>query len=94
MGRAPSEGGPQARGLRTSFLTASGVVRACNPNGVHPPGCRLRCPDIRCAVHAYAGVDKIHDLGPLSDYEKAGLKAMMPELLASIEKGVQFVKGA
>ncbi|KAG2452798.1 hypothetical protein HYH02_003027 [Chlamydomonas schloesseri] len=38
------------------------------------------------------GVDKIHDLGPLSDYEKAGLKAMMPELLASIEKGVQFVK--
>ncbi|GIL84669.1 hypothetical protein Vretimale_14527 [Volvox reticuliferus] len=38
------------------------------------------------------GVDKVFDLGTLSDYEKEGLKAMMPELLASIEKGVQFVK--
>ncbi|GLI59145.1 hypothetical protein VaNZ11_000972 [Volvox africanus] len=38
------------------------------------------------------GVDKVFDLGTLSDYEKEGLKAMMPELLASIEKGVQFIK--
>jgi malate dehydrogenase len=40
------------------------------------------------------GVDKVFDVGTLSDYEKDGLKAMMPELLASIEKGLQFVKGA
>ena len=36
--------------------------------------------------HAPAGVDKVHDLGVMSDYEKECLKAMMPELLSSIEK--------
>jgi malate dehydrogenase len=41
-----------------------------------------------------AGVEKVHDLGPLSDYEKEALKAMMPELHSSIQKGVEFVKGA
>lgn len=39
-----------------------------------------------------SGVDKVWDLGILNDYEKEGLKAMMPELLASIEKGIEFVK--
>ena len=39
-----------------------------------------------------AGVEQIYGLGELSDYEKAGLKAMMPELRASIEKGIQFAK--
>ena len=34
-----------------------------------------------------AGVEQIYGLGELNDYEKAGLKAMMPELRASIEKG-------
>ncbi|KAG1667423.1 hypothetical protein FOA52_004840 [Chlamydomonas sp. UWO 241] len=38
------------------------------------------------------GVEKIHGLGDLSDYEKAGLKAMMPELIAQIEKGIEFAK--
>ena len=38
------------------------------------------------------GVEQIYGLGELNDYEKAGLKAMMPELRASIEKGIQFAK--
>lgn len=40
------------------------------------------------------GVEKVHELGPLSDYEKEALKAMMPELHSSIQKGVEFAKGA
>ncbi len=40
------------------------------------------------------GVEKIHDLGALSDYEKEGLKAMMGELNESIQKGIDFVKNA
>jgi malate dehydrogenase len=38
------------------------------------------------------GVSEIYGLGDLSAYEQDGLKAMMPELTASIEKGVNFVK--
>ncbi|GFH26953.1 malate dehydrogenase, mitochondrial, partial [Haematococcus lacustris] len=40
------------------------------------------------------GVEKVYDLGTLSDYEKAALKTMMPELLQSVEKGVEFVKNS
>lgn len=40
------------------------------------------------------GVEKVNGLGDLSDYEKAGLKAMLPDLISQIEKGVSFVKGA
>lgn len=36
------------------------------------------------------GVEEILGLGPLSDYEKEGLEKLKPELLASIEKGIQF----
>ena len=39
------------------------------------------------------GVEKIHGIGELSEYEKAALKSMMPELIAQIQKGVDFVKG-
>jgi hypothetical protein len=35
---------------------------------------------------APAGVETIYGLGELNDFEKAGLKEMMPELRASIEK--------
>eukprot|EP00955_Chlamydomonas_euryale_P073890 361875-Chlamydomonas_euryale.AAC.12 len=38
------------------------------------------------------GVEKINEIGALSDYEKEALKAMMPELIAQIEKGIEFVK--
>jgi malate dehydrogenase len=38
-------------------------------------------------------VDTIYPIGDLTDFEKEGLAAMMPELLASIEKGVSFAKG-
>ncbi|EEF39846.1 malate dehydrogenase, putative [Ricinus communis] len=36
------------------------------------------------------GVEEVLDLGPLSDYEKQGLESLIPELKASIEKGVKF----
>ncbi|GBG82055.1 hypothetical protein CBR_g34334 [Chara braunii] len=39
------------------------------------------------------GVEEVHPLGKLSDYEKAGLEAMKAELHDSIEKGVKFVSG-
>lgn len=38
------------------------------------------------------GVETIHPVGSLSDYEKEIMNAMKPELLASIEKGIKFVK--
>ncbi|XP_050218269.1 malate dehydrogenase, mitochondrial [Mercurialis annua] len=36
------------------------------------------------------GVEEVLGLGPLSDYEKEGLEKLKPELLSSIEKGIQF----
>jgi len=39
------------------------------------------------------GVAQIGGLGELSDFEAAGLKEAVPQLIASYEKGVQFVKG-
>ncbi|XAR66552.1 Malate dehydrogenase [Bertholletia excelsa] len=36
------------------------------------------------------GVDEVIGLGSLSDYEKQGLKSLMPELKKSIEKGIKF----
>jgi malate dehydrogenase len=38
------------------------------------------------------GVEEVYGLGELNDYEKAGLKAMMPELKSSIEKGIEFAR--
>jgi malate dehydrogenase len=38
------------------------------------------------------GVENIHGLGSMSDYEKEVYSSMSPELLASIEKGIKFVK--
>jgi malate dehydrogenase len=38
------------------------------------------------------GVETIHPVGSMSDYEKEIMTAMKPELLASIEKGIKFVK--
>ena len=44
-----------------------------------------------CAWHAArAGAEKVHDLGELSEYEQAGLKALIPELKSSIDKGIEF----
>ncbi|XP_028763681.1 malate dehydrogenase, mitochondrial [Neltuma alba] len=36
------------------------------------------------------GVEEVMGLGPLSDYEKQGLESLLPELKASIEKGIKF----
>ncbi|BFG27898.1 hypothetical protein CerSpe_141720 [Prunus speciosa] len=38
------------------------------------------------------GVEEVLGLGPLSDREKQGLKSLIPELKASIEKGIKFAK--
>jgi malate dehydrogenase len=37
-----------------------------------------------------AGVEQIYKLGDLSDYEAAGLKALIPELRDSIDKGITY----
>lgn len=36
----------------------------------------------------------MYDLGQLSDFEKEALKGMMGELHSSIQKGMDFAKGA
>ncbi|KVI02240.1 Lactate dehydrogenase/glycoside hydrolase, family 4, C-terminal [Cynara cardunculus var. scolymus] len=36
------------------------------------------------------GVEEVLGLGSLSDYEKQGLEALLPELKSSIEKGIKF----
>uniref|UniRef100_A0A7N0V560 Malate dehydrogenase n=1 Tax=Kalanchoe fedtschenkoi TaxID=63787 RepID=A0A7N0V560_KALFE len=36
------------------------------------------------------GVEEVLGLGPMSDFEKEGLEKLIPELKASIEKGVNF----
>lgn len=36
------------------------------------------------------GVEEIHGLGSLSDYEKEGLEKLKAELKSSIDKGVAF----
>lgn len=36
------------------------------------------------------GAEEVLGLGPLSDYEKHGLESLIPELKASIEKGIKF----
>ncbi|XP_076887774.1 malate dehydrogenase 1, mitochondrial-like [Bidens hawaiensis] len=36
------------------------------------------------------GVEEVLGLGPLSDFEKQGLEALLPELKSSIEKGIKF----
>jgi malate dehydrogenase len=38
------------------------------------------------------GVEKIHDLGKLDEFEQQKLKEMLPDLQSQIEKGVEFVK--
>ena len=39
------------------------------------------------------GVKKIHDVGPMSAFEQDTFNKMVPELEASIVKGVKFVRG-
>ncbi|XP_076930642.1 malate dehydrogenase, mitochondrial [Bidens hawaiensis] len=36
------------------------------------------------------GLEEVLGLGPLSDFEKQGLEALLPELKSSIEKGIKF----
>lgn len=38
------------------------------------------------------GVEKVFDLGEISDFEKAGLAALLPDLIASIEVGLDYAK--
>ncbi|WOL20454.1 malate dehydrogenase, mitochondrial [Canna indica] len=38
------------------------------------------------------GVEEVLGLGSLTDFEKAGLESLKPELKASIEKGIKFAK--
>jgi malate dehydrogenase len=38
------------------------------------------------------GVEKVHDIGNVSDYEKKLIADMMPDLLKQVEKGIKFAK--
>ena len=38
------------------------------------------------------GLKTVHGYGTLSDFEEAGLKAMVPDLVAQAQKGIDFVK--
>lgn len=40
------------------------------------------------------GVKKVHSFGTLTPFEKKGLDAMLPDLIAQIEKGTKFVQNA
>lgn len=40
-----------------------------------------------------SGAEEVYPLGDLNDYEKEGLKAAIPELRSSIQKGIDFVHG-
>jgi malate dehydrogenase len=51
------------------------------------PGCAFFASRVQLGPE---GVAKVNGLGPLNDFEKAALDAMLPELKAQIEKGVQF----
>lgn len=62
--------------------TSAMVVVACAELSCVQPGCVL----------SPAGVETIHPVGSMSDYEKEIMTSMKPELLSSIEKGVNFVK--
>lgn len=62
--------------------------------------CSLLCLQVVPGVPFFAsriqlgpeGVAKINGLGPLTDFEKHGLDAMIPELKAQIDKGLAFAK--
>lgn len=62
--------------------------------------CSLLCLQVVPGVPFFAsrvqlgpeGVAKINGLGPLTDFEKQGLDAMLPELKTQIEKGLAFAK--
>ena len=53
------------------------------------PGCSFFASRVRLGR---AGVEKVLGLGKLSDSEAAGLKALTPELSASIRKGSDFAR--
>lgn len=63
------------------------VVCGCVVSGLFG----VYCPRISLQKE---GVKKIHDIGPLSAFEKEALDKMVPELEASIQKGVKFVRAA
>ena len=55
------------------------------------PGCSFFASRVRLGR---AGVEKVLGLGKLSDAEAAGLKALTPELSASIRKGFDFARAS
>lgn len=52
----------------------------------------VSCIPTWMCVLSPAGVETIHPVGSMSDYEKEIMTSMKPELLSSIQKGVEFVK--
>ena len=50
-------------------------------------------PLVHRAPSQTEGVKKIHEAGTMSAYEKETFTKMVPELDASIQKGIKFVRG-
>ena len=80
----------------SAAVCALSVIRAHN-NSTAILQCVLRHPTPPNPYPARfglqpAGVGAIHPVGPVSDFEKAGLEKLTAELKGSIEKGVAFAK--
>ncbi len=82
-------GAAGAAGSARRWLAAAAALRA------HPT---VGPRQARAPAHPHAprtpraGVEKVYPIGEMNDYEKEAFKAMMPELAASIEKGIKFAK--
>jgi len=66
-----------------------GVVECCYVESNVVPGVSFFSSRVELGAN---GVEKIHGLGQLDDFEKKKLEEALPELKASIEKGVQYVR--
>jgi len=66
-----------------------GVVECSYVESNLVPGVAFFSSRIELGVN---GVEKILPIGPLDDFEKKKLEEALPELKASIEKGVHYVK--
>ncbi|KAK6923900.1 Lactate/malate dehydrogenase, C-terminal [Dillenia turbinata] len=90
------------RGLRgdagiveCAFVASQVPLPNSHPVYIHPSATRhvTELPFFASKVRlGRTGVEEIYPLGPLNEYERAGLEKAKKELAASIQKGVSFIK--
>jgi malate dehydrogenase len=66
-----------------------GVVECAFVESDVVPGCAFFASRVQLGPQ---GVAKVNGLGTLNDFEKAALDAMLPELKAQIQKGLEFAR--